>query len=75
MAMLCTANIDMVSTVNKSDIADFLTNATWAVCFTYHKVLKTLLGAAIFGRNTLFDAPFLGDWKKIGADKQKQTRI
>ena len=27
--------------INESDIADFLTNATWAVCSTYHTVLKT----------------------------------
>ena len=34
MGMLCTAEIDMADTVSKSDIADFLTNAAWAVCST-----------------------------------------
>ena len=64
MAMLRTAELDMTDTVSKSDIADFLTNATWAVHSTYHTVLKTSPGAAIFGRDMLFDVPFLADWKK-----------
>jgi hypothetical protein len=32
MAMLGTADLDMADTVSESDIADFLTNAAWAVC-------------------------------------------
>ena len=64
MAMLRTAEIDMTDTVSESDIADFLTNAAWAVRSTYHTVLKTSPGAAIFGRDMLFDVPFLADWKK-----------
>ena len=66
MAMLCTSEIDMAETVTESDIADFLTNAAWAVRSTYHTVLKTSPGAAIFGRDMLFDVPFLADWKKRG---------
>ncbi len=62
MAMLCTSEIDMADTINESDIADFLTNAAWAVCSTYHTVLKTSTGAAIFGRDMLLDVPFLADW-------------
>ena len=73
MAMLCTAELDMADTVSESDIADFLTNAAWAVCSTYHTVLKTSPGAAIFGRDMLFDVPFLADWKKIGEYRQHQT--
>ena len=64
MVMLRTAELDMTDTVSKSDIADFLTNAAWAVHSTYHTVLKTSPGAAIFGRDMLFDVPFLADWKK-----------
>ena len=66
MAMLRTAELDMTDTVSASDIADFLTNATWAVRSTYHTVLNTSPGAAIFGRDMLFDVPFLVDWTKIG---------
>ncbi len=73
MAMLYTAELDMAETVSKSDIADFLTNAAWAVRSTYHTVLKTSPGAAIFGRDMLFDVPFLADWKKIGEYRQRQT--
>eukprot|EP00804_Cyclotella_cryptica_P023410 CCRYP_000514-RA/>CCRYP_000514-RA protein AED:0.67 eAED:0.21 QI:0/0/0/1/1/1/2/0/241 len=62
MAMLRTAELDMADTVSKSDIADFLTNAAWAVRSTYHTVLKTSPGAAIFGRDMLFDVPYIADW-------------
>ncbi len=73
MAMLRTAELDMTGTVSESDIADFLTNAAWAVHSTYHTVLKTSPGAAIFGRDMLFDVPFLADWTKIGEYRQLQT--
>ena len=72
MAMLRTAEIDMANTITESGIADFLTNAAWTVCSTYHTVLKTSPGAAIFGRDMLFDIPFLADWSKIREYRQKQ---
>jgi len=62
----------MADTINESDIADFLTNAAWAVHSTYHTVPKTSPGAEIFGRDMLFDVPFLADWSKIGECRQKQ---
>ena len=40
MGMLHTAEIDMADTVRESDIADFLTNAAWAIHSTYHTVSK-----------------------------------
>ncbi len=73
MAMLCTAEIDMADTINDTDIADFLTNDEWGICSTYHTVLKTSPGLAIFGRDMLFDVSFLADWSKIGEYRQKQT--
>ena len=51
--MICTAEIDMAYTVSEREIADFLTNAAWAICSTYHMVLKASPGAAIFGRDML----------------------
>ena len=60
----------MANTVSESDIADFLTNAAWAVRSTYHTVLKASPGAAIFGRVMLFDIPFIADWNKIGDYRQ-----
>jgi hypothetical protein len=73
MGMLRTAEIDMADTISESDIADFLTNAAWAVRSTYHTVLKASPGAAIFGRDMLFDIPFIADWNKIGEHRQRQT--
>jgi hypothetical protein len=66
MGMLQTAEIDMANTVSESDIADFLTTVAWAVGSTYHMVLKASPGVAIFGRDMLFDIPFIADWNKIG---------
>ncbi|KAL7502039.1 hypothetical protein ACHAXN_000141 [Cyclotella atomus] len=64
--MARTAELDM-------DDADFLTNAAWAIRSTYHTALKAFPGAAIFGRDMLFDIPFLADWNKIGEYRQRQT--
>ncbi len=73
--MLCTTELDMADTVVTSDIDAFLTGAAWAVCSTYHTVLKASPGAAIFGRDMLFDIPFLADWNKIGEHRQHQTDL
>ena len=73
--MLCTAELDMANTVVTSDIDAFLTDAGWAICSTYHAVLNASPGAAIFGRDTLFDIPFLADWNEIGDHRQRQTDL
>ncbi len=57
--MLCTAKIDVADTITESDIADFITNAAWAICSTNHTVLKTSPGAAIFGWDCYLTAPSL----------------
>ena len=75
MVMLHTAEIDMADSVDASDIDTFLTNVAWAICSTYHTVLKASPGAAIFGRDMLFDIPFLADWNKIGDYRQRQTDL
>jgi len=72
-SMLRTAEIDMATSVEPSDIDAFITNAAWAIRSTYHTVLKASPGAAIFGRDMLFDIPFLADWNKIGEHRQCQT--
>ena len=48
-------------------------NAAWAIRSTYHTVLKASPGAAVFGRDMLFDIPFVADWKKIGDHRQSLT--
>ncbi len=61
--------------VKASDIDIFLSDAAWAVCSTYQTVLKASPGAAIFGRDMLFDIPFIADWQKIGVHRQCQTDL
>ena len=71
--MMRTAELDMADTAAPGDIADFLSDAAWAVRSTYHTVLKASPGAAIFGRDMLFDVTFLADWNKVGDYRQRQT--
>ena len=72
MGMLNTAEIDMAETIIEEDLLDFLTNAAWDICLTYHTVLKISPGAATLG-SYMFDVPFIADWKKIGDYEQHQT--
>jgi hypothetical protein len=69
--MLRTSELDMAKTMKASDINVFLSDAAWAVCSTYHSVLKASPGAAIFGQGMLFDIPFIADWQKIGEHRQQ----
>ncbi len=71
--MLRTAELDMADSVTPNDINVFLDNTAWAICSTYHTVLKASPGAAIFGRDMLFNIPFLADWHKIGEQRQSLT--
>ncbi len=64
--MLCTAELDMADSVTPDDVNVFLDNMAWAICSTYPTLLKASPGAVIFGRDMLFDIPFLADWHKIG---------
>jgi hypothetical protein len=61
MAMVCTSEIDMADSVAPSDIDAVITNPSWAIFSTYHTVLKAFPGAAIFGRDMLFNIPFIAD--------------
>jgi hypothetical protein len=62
--MLHTAELDMAESVTPDGVNVFLDNAAWAICSTYHTVLKASPGMAIFGRNMLFDILYIADWKK-----------
>ncbi len=64
--MLRTAELDMADSITPDDVDVFLDNAAWAIRSTYHTVLKASPGAAIFGRDMLFNIPFVADWRKIG---------
>ncbi len=71
--MLRTSELDMAKTITPDDIDVFLDNAAWAICSTYHTVLKASPGATIFGCYMLFNIPFIADWNKIGDYRQRQT--
>ncbi len=73
--MLCTSELNMAESVKASEINVFLSDAAWAVRSTYHTVLKASPGAAIFGRDMLFDIPFIADWQKIGEYRQQLTDL
>jgi hypothetical protein len=74
-AMMRTSEIDMAKSVEPTDIDTFINNAAWAIHSTYHTVLKASPGAAISGRNMLFNIPFIADWKQIGEYRQRQTDL
>ena len=59
ITMVQTSEIVMADSVESSDIAAVLTNASWAIRSTYHTVLKASPEAAIFGGDMLFDIPFI----------------
>ena len=46
--MLRTSELDIAETITPDDVNVFLDNAAWAVCSTYHTVIKASPGAAIF---------------------------
>ena len=71
--MIRTSGIDMQDTCTPQMVDELLTNIAWAVRSTYHTVLKTTPGAAIFGRDMLFDIPYLADWNQIR--KRRQTLV
>jgi hypothetical protein len=73
--ILLTSELDMAKTITPDDIDVFLDNAAWAICSTYHTVLKASPGAAIFGRNMHFDIPFIANWNKIGDYGQPRTNL
>jgi hypothetical protein len=71
--MMRTSELDMADSVEPADIDTFIGNAAWAICSTHHTLLKASPGAAIFGQDTIFDIPFVADWKQIGDYRQHQT--
>jgi hypothetical protein len=59
--MMRTSELDMADSVDPVDIDTFIDNAAWAICSTYHTVLKASPGAAILGQDMLFNIPFVAD--------------
>ena len=72
--MLRTAELDMADSVEPGDVEDFIDNAAWAIRSTHHTVLKSSPGAAIFGRDMMFNIPHMADWTEIGKYRQAQVK-
>ncbi len=70
---LRTSELDMADSISPDDVDVFLDNAAWAICSTYHTVLKASPGAAIFRRDMLYDIPIVANWYKIGEHRQSLT--
>jgi hypothetical protein len=73
--MLHTSELDVAKTIIPDEVDVFLDNTAWAICSTYHTVLKASPGAAIFGHNMLFNIPFMANWNKIGDCRQCLTNL
>jgi hypothetical protein len=71
-SMLRTSGLNNLDEVTAECIDEWVTNAAWAIRATYHTVLKSSPGAAIFGRDMLFDIPYIADWEDIGQRRQRQ---
>ncbi len=71
--ILRTAELNMAKTVTPDDVHVFLDNAAWAICSTYHTVLKASPGTAIFGWDMLVNIMFIANWNIIGDYRQRQT--
>ncbi len=73
--MMRISGIDMAKSVEPADIDTFIDNAARAIHSTYHTVLKASQGAAIFGRDMLFDISFIADWKQIQEHRHHKTDL
>ena len=71
--MMRTNGLDMSPTITDAMITDFIVDAAWAIRSTYHTVLKSTPGAVIFGRDILFDIPYIADWNDIGRRRQDKV--
>ena len=70
MNMTRTSELDMQDICEPQMIDEILSNVGWAIHSTYHTMLGSSSGSAVFGRDMLFDIPYLADW----ADREAQTR-
>ena len=71
--MMRTASLDMQDTCSPEIIDEYISNVGWAIRSTHHTMLGTSPGAAIFGRDMLFDIQYIADWSAIGKRRQKQV--
>ena len=61
----------MRDTALSEDIMDFLTDAPWRICSTYHAVLKVSPGTVTSGQDMLMNIPHVANFTKTGQHKQQ----
>ena len=54
-------------------IDELVANTGWVIHATYHTILGFSPGAAIVGKDMLFDIPYLADWSDIGRKRQAKV--
>ncbi len=53
----------MTKSDEPADIDAFINNAAWAICKTYHEILKSLARrSTTLEYDTIFDVPFVAHW-------------
>jgi hypothetical protein len=72
--MLRTSGIEGSDLDENDPFDEFLTNAAWAIRSTHHSTLGCSPGAAIFGRDMMFNLPHAADWSEIGKTRQKLAK-
>ena len=57
--------------IKEADLLEqFLVDADWYTNSNHHTELGSIPAAAIFGRDMLYDIPYIDDWKKIGQHRK-----
>ena len=51
-------------------INNFISDASFAIRSSYHTTLRATPSVAIFGRDLLFDVPFIDNWEEIGRHRR-----
>ena len=72
MHMIWTSELDMQDTREPQMVDEILSNIGWAIRSSYHTMLGSFPGSAVFGRDMLFDIPYLHS--RLGWCREAQTR-
>ena len=68
--MIGTSSLAVQNTCTSEMIDELVANIGSEICSTYHILLGSLPGAAIFGRDMLFVIACLANWLEIGQKRQ-----
>ena len=71
--MIQTSSLDMQEIYTHDMIDEFITHIGWTIHSTYHIVLGSAPGTAIYCQDMLCDLPYIADWSKIGKHRQQHV--